>query len=83
MSSGVQLEKAHGGDHAIARLVHESLRQQQTSFLAVNYAFGEQAIKFFLEGREIAVRGDLFHGHETDIVAVLGIVTSGISETDN
>src|SRR5690606_18704162 len=76
------LEEARGFADGGAALVHVGLGLQEQDALAADLAVGRLSLELALPGAEAMRARDGVRRHETDVVAVAGVLAAGIAETD-
>ena len=79
---GRQFVKPHRLAHGLTGQVHEGFGFQQDNLFTAQTALGHLRLKLGPPRREPVVRRDLIHGHKADVVAVLGVFRTGVSQSD-
>src|SRR3954469_9790328 len=79
---GTELEEIRGFLNRAPGLVHESGRPQQNDLFTIERTIGSLALKTAAPRSETVTRGNVSDGHEADVVPVVRVFRTGITETD-
>src|SRR4029077_9848770 len=77
-----KLEEIRGLLNRAPGLVHEGRRPEQHDLLVLKRAFRSCALKATAPGSETLTACDFVHGHEADIMPVIGVFRAGIAEAN-
>jgi hypothetical protein len=80
--AGKQLVESGGCLHAIARIIHVSLRLKEQDLLVVQVAFGYEPLESLPPGVETIMRRNGIDSHEADVVALPGHAGLRVAKAD-
>src|SRR6266404_268893 len=80
--AGGQLEEVRSFLNRAPGLVHVGGRPQQNDLLAIERAFGSLALKTAAPRCETVTPRNFIDGHEADVVPVVRVFRTGVTETD-
>src|SRR4051794_6841771 len=80
--AGGQFEEVGGFLNRAPGLVHERTRTKQNDALAIERAFGSLALKTAAPRCKTVTPRNFIDGHEPDIVPVVRVFRTGVTETD-
>jgi hypothetical protein len=77
------LEELHGGLNGLPAQVHEGHRLEKHHLVGADRDLGELTLELVSKARGTPAPRQLVHHHESNIVAICGVLRAGVSEADD